>query len=47
MEHIGLARKCVQKFKEWYPNDTAIEKMEEDVEAVREGFREFGKKIIF
>lgn len=34
MEHIGLARKCVQKFKEWYPNDTAIEKMEEDVEAL-------------
>ncbi|CAL2029893.1 unnamed protein product [Caenorhabditis brenneri] len=30
MEYADLAKKCIEKFKEWFPNDNSIEKMEEE-----------------
>uniref|UniRef100_A0A1I7T0V2 WD_REPEATS_REGION domain-containing protein n=1 Tax=Caenorhabditis tropicalis TaxID=1561998 RepID=A0A1I7T0V2_9PELO len=42
LEHPNLAKKCIDKFKEWFPNDMSIAKMEEDLEQieVRENRRE-------
>lgn len=31
MEHVNLAKKCLEKFKEWFPNDRSIAKMEDDI----------------